>query len=79
MVSGKKYTKETRKKRYKNAALKEVKIPQVIMSRKVITALTNDCGEETNPTEVGGAFAVVFCMFSRSHHLTRERERERAH
>jgi hypothetical protein len=48
------------------------------MSRKVITALTNDCGEETNPTEVGGAFAVVFCMFSRSHHLTRERERERA-
>jgi len=45
------------------------------MSRDDPIDLTGDSDEEVEQAEIGGAFAVVFCMFLRSHRLLAERER----
>jgi len=40
-----------------------------IMSHEHVIVLSSDSDEEAEQAEVGGAFAVVFCMFLRSHRL----------
>jgi hypothetical protein len=39
------------------------------MSHEHVIVLSSDSDEEAEQAEVGGAFAVVFCMFLRSHRL----------
>ena len=46
-----------------------------IMSHEHVIVLNSDSDEEVEQAEIGGAFAVVFCMFLRSHRLLAERER----
>ena len=45
------------------------------MSHEHVIVLNNDSDKEVEQAEIGGAFAVVFCMFLRSHRLLAERER----
>jgi len=45
------------------------------MSHEHVIVLNSDSDEEVEQAEIGGAFAVVFCMFLRSHRLLAERER----
>ena len=42
------------------------------MSHEHVIVLSSDSDEEAEQAEVGGAFAVVFCMFLRSHRLLAE-------
>lgn len=42
------------------------------MSHEHVIVLNSDSDEEVEQAEIGGAFAVVFCMFLRSHRLLAE-------